>query len=197
MTRLATPVFVALAGAALLGAVPAGAAKSVAIDVSRIAITESLSPGGEYVLPTFGIRNPGTEPTTYRLTVTYVDGQSAQSPPESWFQFTPRAITLGPGQSRSIATRLELPPGADPGAYAALVGAQIVSEQGGTQVGATAAARLAFEVEPSSLLAAWWNRLKRLLAENAPWSWLVPALLVSLLVARQLRRRFAFTVARR
>jgi len=186
-----------LAGVALLGATPAAASSTgVSIDVGSIAVSESLAPGGEYKLPTFGVRNPGTEPTTYRLVVTYVDGQPAAAPPEAWFAFEPGELTLDANESRAVVTRVVVPPDAQPGAYAALIGPQIVGSGTGAQVGAAAAVRLTFSVGESSGPDAWLRMLGRFLAEH-PWVLAVIGLVGLLLVVRYLRRRFSFQVARR
>ena len=186
-----------IAGVALLGAAPAVAASTgVSIDVGSIAVSEELVPGGEYRLPTFGVRNPGTEPTTYRLVVTYVDGQLAAAPPEAWFAFEPGELTLGPEEARAVVSRVVVPPDAEPGEYAALIGPQIVQAGTGAQVGAAAAVRLTFTVGESSGIDAWLRMLGRFLAEN-PWPLALVGLAVLYLVSRYLRRRFTFRVARR
>lgn len=179
----------ALTGASLLGGAPAGAATGVSIDVARIAVSAELAPGGVYLLPAFGIRNPGTKRTTYHLGVTYIESQSRKQPPVAWFRFEPSTVTLDGGEARAI--------GAGAGDYAALVGAEIAAERGGTRVGARAAARLTFVVQRSSALDAWWRRLLRFTSENAPWTWLLPGLLLASLLTWQLRRRYSFSVARR
>jgi hypothetical protein len=187
----------ALAGAALLGSAPAAAATGVSIDVARIVVSQRLAPGGVYRLPAFGIRNPGSERTVYRLGVTYLQGQTGKRPPAEWFHFTPDTIVLDAGESQAVSARVELPPGADSGDYAALVGAQIVPEQSGARVGAAAAARLTFAVEPSSGLEAWLRRIERLFSDQAPWSWFFPVLVASTLLAWRLGRRYSISVARR
>ena len=96
-----------------------------------------------------------------------------------------------------MAARIDLPTGADPGDYEALVAAQLVTEGNGAQVGAGAAAQVSFTIEPSSLLAAHWLELKAFLGAHAPWSWLVPLGLVLFTAAAVVRRRFSFSVARR
>ena len=187
----------ALAGVALFGAAPAVAASTgVSIDVGSIAVSEILVPGEAYTLPTFGVRNPGTEPTTYRVVVTSVDGQTAAAPAESWFAFEPGELTVGPGESKAIRTRLVVPPDAAPGDYAALIGPQILSQGGGAQVGAAAAAKLTFSIAESTGPGAWLRMLGRFLTEN-PWIVGIAALVLLYLAARFMRRRFTFNVARR
>ena len=156
-----------------------------------------LTPGGGYRLPPVGVRNPGDEVTSYRMMVSSVQGQDGIPVPERWLEFSPREVTLAPGQTKKIAATLSLPTGADPGDYEGLLAAQIVTEGGGAQVGAAAAAKVTFEVESATLLGAYWHKLSTWFEDNAPWTWLVPALLVAALAAWQLRNRFAFRVERR
>ncbi|HEX6139756.1 MAG TPA: hypothetical protein VF013_04735 [Candidatus Limnocylindria bacterium] len=185
-----------LAGAALLGAVPAAATSGVSIDVSRISVTEELAPGAEYQLPRFGVRNPGTEPTSYAIVVSYVEGQEAHQPAAAWFTFSPATLTLDAGQSRPVSTRLSLPPDAEAGEYTALIGPQIATEGSGAQVGAGAAARLTFTVSPCNGLECWLRWFGGWIGKNL-WVLLVPVAVLALLAIRVLRRRFAFTIQRR
>lgn len=189
-------ILLGLAGAALFGAAPALATQAVSIDVGRIDVTDALAPGGEYKLPAFGVRNPGTESTTYRIVVTYIDGQDAAQPNQAWFSFTPSELTLAPGQSQAVNARITLPADAEPGDYAALIGPEIESTGTGAQVGAAAAARLTFTVAPSSLLDGMLRQLGRFFAEN-PWALAMIALVVLLVALAVVRRRFSFSVARR
>ena len=193
--RLRAPLL-ALGAVLLVGAAPVAAGKAVSIDVGTIAVREQLVPGGEYHLPTFGVRNPGTESTSYVLTVSYVDGQESLAPPVAWFSFAPANLTLEVGESRAIETTLVIPVDAEPGEYAALIGPQIAADGSGPQIGAGAAARLTFTVQPSSALDAWLRQLGRFLAEN-PWVWAVALIVVLIGVAWLLRRRFRFSVQRR
>jgi hypothetical protein len=196
MRRSLRAPLLALGAVLLVGAAPVAAGKAVSIDVGTIAVREQLVPGGEYHLPTFGVRNPGTESTSYVLTVSYVDGQESLAPPVAWFSFAPANLTLGVGESRAIETTLVIPVDAEPGEYAALIGPQIAADGSGPQIGAGAAARLTFTVQPSSALDAWLRQLGHFLAEN-PWVWAVALIFLVLGVAWLLRRRFRFTVQRR
>ena len=193
--RIAYVLAVAWLGAFGVAA-PVWASMGVSIDVGRIDVSEDLAPGGEYRLPAFGVRNPGTEPTTYKLVVSYIDGQDAGRPAETWFTFEPAQLTLQPGESRPVQARLTLPVDSEPGTYAALIGPQIVSQGGGAQVGAAAAARLTFEVSPSSGLDAFLRWFSRLIAEQ-PALLVMPGAALLLLVMWVLRRRFSISIARR
>jgi len=181
----------------LLSASTASADRGVALDLGKVAIAEALTPGGSYHLPPVGVRNPGDEVTRYRMVVSPLAGQEGTELPADWIDFSPRELTLRPGQTKSVETRLSLPTGADADDYEGLLAAQIVPGGGGAQVGAAAATKLTFEVESTTLLGAWWHRLSVWFTDNAPWTWIVPALLTSLLLAGQFRRHFAFRLERR
>jgi hypothetical protein len=182
---------------ASVGAAPAAADRGVALDLGKLQIAQTLTPGGGYRLPPVGVRNPGDEPTSYRMVVSAVQGQQGFPVPESWFRFSPPELTLAPGETEKVQAQLSLPTGADPGDYETLLAAQIVSDEGGAQVGAAAAAKVTFEVESATLLGAYWHKLTTWFDANAPWTWIVPAALVALLCGWQLRENFAFRLERR
>jgi len=175
----------------------ASADRGVALDLGKLEIAETLTPGGGYRLPPVGVRNAGDEVTTYRMVVSSVQGQAGTPVPEDWFDFEPREVTLEPGETEKVQARLSLPTGADPGDYEGLLAAQIVTEGEGAQVGAAAAAKVTFEVESATLLGAYWHKLSTWFEDNAPWTWVVPVALASLLLAWQFRRRFAFRLEKR
>jgi hypothetical protein len=181
---------------ALVQTASADASTGVSIDVGAIAIREPLAPGGEYRLPPFGVRNPGTDPTSYLIVVSYVDGQTTLRPSQDWFSFSPARLTLEAGGSQPVSTTLRLPAGAEPGEYSALVGPQVINEGTGAQVGAGAAARLTFTVEPSSALDAFLRWLFRVLGEQ-PWLWIGALVVLLLGILALLRRRFRLTISRR
>lgn len=194
--RMRALFLVALAGAALAGVMPVGATTGVSIDTSRIEVGDELAPGGEYQLPTFGVRNPGTEATAYEIVVTYVDGQAAHQPPVEWFIFSPGSLTLAGGDSRPVTTTLEVPPDAPAGDYEALIGPQIAAEGAGPRVGAAAAARLFFTVGECDGLECWLRWIGRWIGEHL-YVLLIPLALAALIGLRIVRRRFAFSVQRR
>lgn len=196
-TASVAALVLAAAGSTALGVGAAAADRGVALDLGKVEIAQVLTPGGGYRLPPVGVRNPGDEATTYRMTVSSVQGQHGIPVPAAWFEFEPRELTLAPGQTEKVEARLSLPTGADPGDYETLVAAQIVTEGKGAQVGAAAAARVIFEVESATLLGAYWHKLSTWFEENAPWTWIAPLALASLFGAWQLRRRFSLRVERR
>jgi hypothetical protein len=195
MTRVLRLALVAV-GASLSSGVPAAASSGVSIDVGSIAVSEQLSPGGEYKLPTFGVRNPGTDETSYVLVVSYVDEQAPLRPPQDWFTFNPSTLTLPAGESHKVDTSIDIPAEAEPGEYAALIGPQIVAAGEGAQVGAGAAARLTFTIQPSSAFDAWFRWLWRFLGDN-PWLWIAALAVAVLVILWLLRRRFSISISRR
>ena len=194
MRRLALLILVALAAAA-----PAEGSRGVAIDLGRIDIQQKLTPGGSYRLPTMGVRNPGTERTSYELKANPLVLQGRKAPPEGWFHFSPSKLTLKPNQTVQVKIRIDLPTGAAPGDYVALVGPQIVTNGTGAQVGAVAASRVSFTVEPATWLQAWWLKIKAFFSDHAPWSYVLPLVSLLSLLAWRVRRRFrvAFRIERR
>jgi hypothetical protein len=171
--------------------------RGVALDLGRLDVAQTLTPGGGYSLPPIGVRNPGDEVTSYKIVVSHVQGQAGKPVPAAWFRFEPNGVTLKPGETKKVQARLSLPSGANPGDYEALVAAQIVTKGKGAQVGAAAAAKVTFSVESSTWLGAQWYRVRTFFSGHEPWTWLLPALLATALLGWQLRRRFSFQVARR
>ena len=186
-----------LAGGALIlsFAGPAAASSGVSVDLGRIEITQQLSPGGAYTLPTLGVRNPGTERTSYVMIASPVAGEDGGPVTDvSWFRFEPSSVTLEPGETQRVRIRLVLPTDAQPGDYTVLVGAQIASPGEGASVGAAAAARTTFTVQPASDLAALMTQLGQAFTDLLPWSAIVPAVVLGLIVLWLLRRRFTIRI---
>lgn len=177
----------------LLGPVtPVLATTGVSVDLGRIDITEQLSPGGSYNLPTLGVRNPGTERTRYAMIANGVNDADHASPRSAWFHFEPASLTLDPGESRSVRVRLVVPTDAEPGDYIALIGAQIVAQGTGASVGAAAAARTTFTVRPANEIQALTTWLGQTWSDLLPWSAIVPLVFTVILGLWVIRRRFTF-----
>jgi hypothetical protein len=117
-------------------------------------------------------------------------------PPEAWFTFSPASLTLDGGQSKAVSARIEIAPGAEPGDYLALIGPRIDSEGEGAQVGAGAAAKVTFTVQPSTWIEGALRWLWRFFGEN-PVVVAGVGLILALVAVRLVRRRFAFSVARK
>ncbi len=194
--RLSVRAASLLAGCALLLAAvaPTVASTGVSVDLGRIDVTERLVPGQAYNLPTIGVRNPGTERTTYAMAANPVQDPDLAAPGGDWFTFEPGSVTLEPGETVRVRVRLVLPTDAEPGNYIALVGAQIATQGGGARVGAAAAARTTFTIAPASNLQAFAAWLGRTFTDFLPWSAVVPGLAVGTLGLWFVRRRFTFRV---
>ena len=157
----------------------ARADEGAAVDVSEIAVLDALSPGGTYRLPSFGIRNAGTGRATFRLGVAHVQGQVRRPAPAEWFRFAPATFVLEAGRTRPVSARLAVPGDAEPGDYAALVGAWLAPARDGGRAAASSATPVTFGVGSPGVLERW----KRPLGDH--WTWLVVALI---LVAWHARR---------
>ena len=144
-----------------------------------------------------GVRNAGTEPSSYVMGVSYLDGQTRRRPPEAWFEFEPREFELAPGETQPVEMTLHIPTSASPDDYASLLSAQIAPEGDGARVAAAAGARIEFTVSPSNAFEAWRLRARTVLDDYSPWSYVVPLAGVVLLAAVWLSRRFSFRLERR
>jgi hypothetical protein len=166
----------------------------VAIDLGRIDVEQRLSKGGSYQLPVIGVRNPGSEAAAYQMGVSSIQGQPERPPPAGWFRFSPDRFTLEPGATQPVQITLDIPAGAEPDDYAALLQAQIAPSGEGAQIGAAAASQLTFTVEPSTLLEAWLLRGRRQIEDWRPWSYILPLAATVTIVAGWLRHRYRFGV---
>jgi hypothetical protein len=158
---------------------PVRAGDSASIDVGRIVVITALSPGSRYRLPTFGVRNPGGRPARILLGIASVAGEARKPAPATWFRFAPKSFALSPGRARPVSTRLEVPEDAEPGEYAALLGAWGVPEPDGGRAGAAGGASVTFSVESSGALDAWTRRVG--------WGWIWLALASMLVLWRRHR----------
>jgi len=184
--------FAASCALLFLTALPAAATTGVSVDLGRVDITEQLSPGGSYNLPTIGVRNPGTERTSYTMVANPITDPTHKAPPAGWFHFDPASVTLDPPATAPVHIRLIVPTDATPGDYIALVGAEIQTPGGGATVGAAAAARTTFTVAPSNALEAALVWLGQTFTDLLPWSAVVTSLVVLGGALWLVRRRFSF-----
>jgi hypothetical protein len=163
---------------ALLGTSSSRADRGVGINVSRIAVAESLKQGGSYSLPTFAVVNTGDETAMYEVSVDHIANQVEHSPDPRWFEFRPSRFELAPGESQDVAAHLTLPAGAQTGDYYGQVQAQLVADDVGTSIGLAAATRLTFSVESSGWFAAQRLRISRFLRDLEPWTYVVEGVLL-------------------
>lgn len=193
------PVLLILAAVWLMLGLPTAvmADAGVAIDLGAIDITQKLSRGGTYQLPTMGVRNPGTERSDYQMAVGYFQDQRERQPAGAWFTFAPASFSLAPGETQAVRVELNIPTGARPDDYRALLEARLGAPGEGASIGAGAGARVSFTVKPSNLVQAWQLKAQTWMSDNGPWSYLAPLLGAFALAAWMLMRRFEFRVARR
>ena len=173
----------------------ASADQGVSISLGRIDVNERLVAGGRYHLPTLSVGNVGDQAERYEIAVNYLDDRAdGDRPPRDWFSINPSAVDLGPGESTAVQLDIELPPGARPGSYAALIEVQPKAGTVGTRIGAAAATRVSFTVKPSSWIEAWRLAATRTLEDYEPWSYIVPALALGGLLIHGLRRRLRVSI---
>ncbi len=180
-----------------MGGRPAWASTGVAVDVGRIDLVNEVRPGASCTLPTIGITNPGTQLARYRMVVSSIGNKLEARAPSSWFEFSESEFSLEPGATEPVSITLRVPPGARPGDYQALVGAQLAGIRQGASVAGGAAARLSFVVAPAGPFQAWLLKLWTLLLELAPWSYLLPIGVLLVVGGRKIRRAFTIRVERR
>lgn len=145
----------------------------VGVGLGKIQIDEKLSPGGIYKFPTLPVLNTGDESLDYEVEVTYLSDQPELQPPGEWFTFTPQRFPLSAGQSQNVEVSLTLPVDARVGNYFAFLEAHPVARGEGVTIGVAAATKLNFTVKPSGVLGAAIERVRSLLENNAPTSYIV------------------------
>lgn len=178
MIRRQLSIVIAVAMLAIAPAALISADVGVAIDIGAIDVSQRLSKGGRYQLPTIGVRNPGTEASAYEMDVSFIQGQAGRRVPASWFTFTPARFTLQPGDTQAVRVHVEVPSNATPDDYKALLEARVASPGDGARIGAAAASQLSFTVKPSTVMEAWVLRGRLTMDDSAPWSYLLLALLL-------------------
>lgn len=145
----------------------------VGVGLGKIQIDEKLSPGGIYKLPTLPVLNTGDEAGEYKVEVTYLSDQPELQPPGEWFTFTPQKFPLSAGGSQLVDVSLSLPVDTRPGNYFAFLEAHPVARGEGVTIGVAAATKLNFTVKPSGVLGAAIERVRSLLENNAPTSYII------------------------
>lgn len=145
----------------------------VGVGLGKIQIDEALAPGGIYKLPTLPVLNTGDEAADYEVTVTYLSEQPELTPDIAWFTFSPQSFSLDPGKSQNVDVSLNLPLDVRPGNYFAFLEAHPVKKAEGVTIGIAAATKLNFTVKPSGVLGAAIERVRSLLENNAPFSYII------------------------
>jgi len=169
--------------------------QGVSINLGRVDVDERLSPGGRYRLPTLVVTNTGDETSAFEVTTSYQAGVNASRPPESWFEIDPPRFSLEPGGEQAVSLHIGLPATARPEHYAVLIEAHIVASTTETRVSAAAATRISFTVKPASLWSAWLLRAQRAFRDTMPWSYVMPAITMSVVTLYFVRRHVSIRLS--
>ena len=165
----------------------------VGVNLGKIEIDEPLKPGGIYNFPSIGVINTGDEAGDYELAVTYHQDQPEKRPAQEWFTFTPSSFRLEPGESQSVSVQLALPLKMTPGDYFAYLEAHPVIKAGpGTTIGVAAATKTYFSVAPANIFQAITHRISSFVVNNAPWTYVVLAIVAGAIAIALFKRFFAF-----
>lgn len=183
--------------AAFLLAAPASAERGVAVDIGLIEVDRPLLGGGTYRLPVLGVRNPGDEVSHYRMGVGGAATAGMSVPDATWFSFTPAEFELEPGAVIPVTISLRLPRDVEPGRYEGLLRAELAAQGEGALVGAAAAARLSFEVAPSSGLEAFVREMVGTLTGLPVWAYAGLAMAAVAGVIWLASRRYSLRLERR
>lgn len=167
----------------VFGGFPALAKIGVGVGLGKIQIDEQLSPGGIYKLPTLPVLNTGDEDGDYEVEVTYLSDQPELRPPAEWFTFTPQKFPLSAGGSQNVEVSLTLPVDVRPGNYFAFLEAHPKAKGEGVTIGIAAATKLNFTVKPAGVLGAAIERVRSLLENNAPASYVILGIIAGVTVA--------------
>ena len=168
----------------------------VGVNLGKIEIDEPLKPGGIYNFPSIGVINTGDEPGDYELEITYHQDQPQLRPAQEWFSFNPSSFHLEPGQSQSVAIKLNLPVKTKPGDYFAYLEAHPVIKAGpGTTIGVAAATKTYFSIVPANIWQAIIWRISSFFTMYAPWTYVALAIVIGAIIIVIFRKFFAFKIA--
>lgn len=177
-------IFALLAVAIILPSV-AWARIGVGVGAGKVNVSEKLRPGGIYDLPTIPVLNTGDEPSDYKFTLEYHEGQEGREdmglkPDANWFNFTPQTFRLEPGKAQAVKVTLTIPTKVRPGKYFAYLEAQPTSndtKNGNASIGIAAASKLWFTVAPSNIFLGIYYRFISLYVRYHPWDTIVLSVL--------------------
>lgn len=143
----------------------------VGVGTGKIVVDQTLKPGTIYDLPALTVFNTGDVESDYTVGIAYHEQQSELKPDKSWFSFSPSTFTLKPGEAQEVKIQLHLPVKTEPGNYFAYLegSPSTKGESGGTKVGIAAAAKLYFQVVPSTFWEGLYYRVISLMKVYEPW----------------------------
>jgi hypothetical protein len=144
----------------------------VGVGTGKIVIDQNLKSGSIYDLPPLTVFNTGDVATEYRVEAAYHEQQPELKPSREWFSFTPNKFSLQPGEAQEVKIQLHLPVKTEPGTYFAYLESSPVAtgESGNTRVGIAAAAKLYFQVTPSTFWEGLYYRGLSLWSLYQPWT---------------------------
>lgn len=167
----------------------------VGVNLGKIELDEPLKPGGIYNFPSLGVINTGDEAGDYEVAVTYHQDQPQLRAAQEWFDFSPSQFHLEAGKSQSVAVTLNLPMKIKPGDYFCYLEAHPIIKTGpGTTIGVAAATKTYFTVAPANIWQAIYYRTSSFFAMNAPWSYIVLAVVITAIILVIFRKFFAFKI---
>ncbi len=167
----------------------------VGVNLGKIELDEPLKPGGIYNFPSLGVINTGDEAGDYEVAVTYHQDQPQLRAEKEWFDFSPSQFHLEAGKSQSVAVKLNLPMKVKPGDYFCYLEAHPIIKAGpGTTIGVAAATKTYFTVAPANIWQAIYYKTSSYFAMNAPWSYIVLAVVITAIFLAIIRRFFSFKI---
>lgn len=167
----------------------------VGVNLGKIELDEPLKPGGIYNFPSLGVINTGDEAGDYEVAVTYHQDQPQLRAEKEWFDFSPSQFHLEAGKSQSVAVKLNLPMKVKPGDYFCYLEAHPIIKAGpGTTIGVAAATKTYFTVAPANIWQAIYYKTSSYFAMNAPWSYIILAVVITAIFLAIIRRFFSFKI---
>ena len=167
----------------------------VGVNLGKIELDESLKPGGIYNFPSLGVINTGDEAGDYEVAVTYHQDQPQLRADQKWFDFSPSQFHLEAGKSQSVEVTLNLPMKVKPGDYFCYLEAHPIIKAGpGTTIGVAAATKTYFTVAPANIWQAIYYRISSFFTMNAPWSYVVLAVVITAIILVIFRKFFSFKI---
>ena len=172
------------------------AQSGVGIMPGIIRVDEPLLPGGRYNLPSLQVVNTGNESSDYGVELAFMAEQEELQPPADFIVLSPTSFHLEPGANQVVSLSLDIPVRTKPGDYLAYIEAHPVATGtgGGTQIGVAVATKLYFTVKPANVFVGVANSIANFFTRNAPYSYIVPGVIVLGLLIFFLRRRIRIDI---
>lgn len=166
----------------------------VGVATGKITVEEELKPGATYILPNFSVVNTGDEASNYSASIEYKQDVQEMAPPKEWFSMEPSEFFLEPGKVQNVMVKLTIPIKTTPGNYFAFIEAHPVkeSETPGASINVAAASKLYFSIKPANIFVGLYYKIIYFFINNAPWSYIVLAVIILAILATTFKRKFKF-----